>query len=236
MGKDAKITALVPAAGTGMRMNLDLIKPLVQIQEKPIIIYTLEALEAHPSIDEIILIFKKEGLVQARALVKEYNIKKVSRVIGGGSTRKESVRNGLEVVDSKTKFVLIHDGVRPFIDQASITRVIEAARNHGAAILGVPVKSTIKKIQANSEVDTTIKRENLWEIQTPQVFERELIQKAYLSASKHAVPDDAALVELMGKKIKVVMGSYFNIKITTQEDLIFADAIAKIRATSTGAS
>jgi len=229
MGQNNKITALVPAAGSGLRMNLKSLKSLVLVKDKPIIIHTLEALHAHSLIDEIVLIFNKEELDTARDLVKQYNLTKVSRVIGGGATRKESVRNGLEVVDTKTKFVLIHDGVRPFVDQASITRVIEAAFEGGAAILGVPVKSTIKRVGPHQEIDATLKRDQLWEIQTPQVFERELIQKAYLRAAKHAVPDDAALVEFMGKKIKVVLGSYFNIKITTQEDLVFADAIANIR-------
>ncbi len=225
-----KITALVPAAGLGARMNIDLAKPLLEIRSKPIIIYTLEVLQAHPLIDEIVLIFNKEGLDLARDLVKKHKVNKVSRVIAGGATRKESVRNGLEVVDSKTTYVLIHDGVRPFVDEGSITRVIEEAKESNAAVLGVPVKSTIKKVDSRLEVDCTLKRDLLWEIQTPQVFERELIQKAYLRASKHAVPDDAALVELMGKKVKVVMGSYFNIKITTQEDLLFAEAVANIRA------
>jgi len=230
MIQGAKITAIVPAAGLGARMNLDLVKPLIEIRNKPVIIYTLEALQAHPLIDEIVLVFNKEGLQKARQFVKEYNISKVARVIAGGATRKESVRNGLEVVDSKTKIVVIHDGVRPFVDEGSISRVIEEAFASGAAILGVPVKSTIKKVDTGYVVEETLKREHIWEIQTPQAFDRELIQKAYLRASSHSVPDDAALVEFMGKKVHVVMGSYFNIKITTQEDLVFAEAIASIKA------
>ncbi|HAJ57116.1 MAG TPA: 2-C-methyl-D-erythritol 4-phosphate cytidylyltransferase [Candidatus Omnitrophica bacterium] len=225
-----KITALVAAGGLGLRMNLDLAKPLVHVKDKPIIIYTLEALNAHPLIDEVVLIFNKDGVLSARDFVKKYNISKVSRVIEGGSTRKESVSRGLDVVDSKTRLVVIHDGVRPFVDEGSITRVIEAAKVTGAAVLGVPVKPTIKLVDRNQDVESTLRRESLWEIQTPQVFERELIQMAYLRASKHAVPDDAALVELMGRKVRVVLGSYFNIKITTQEDLVFAEAIAGIKA------
>ncbi len=225
-----KITAIVAAGGIGERMNLDLAKPLVEVKKKPIFVYTLEAFESHPLIDEIILVFNKDGLVKSRNLVKDYGFKKVSRVIGGGLTRKESVSRGLDVVDSKTAYVLIHDGVRPFVDEGSISRVIAEAQVTGAAVLGVPVKSTIKRADKNGEVDATLRRDQLWEIQTPQVFERELIQKAYLRVNKYSVSDDAALVELMGKKIKIVMGSYFNIKITTQEDLVFAEAIAAIRA------
>lgn len=225
-----KITALIAAAGSGSRMNLDLAKPLVQVKGKPIIVWTLEVFEAHPLIDEVILVFSAAGLATARELVRSCNLKKVSRVIAGGATRKESVRNGLEVVDSKTSHVVIHDGVRPFVDCDSLRRVIEEAGQCGAAVLGVPVKSTVKRVTSHLEVDETLRREQLWEIQTPQVFERELIQMAYLRARQHAVPDDAALVELMGKKIRVVMGSYFNIKITTPEDLVFAEALADRKA------
>lgn len=229
MTQDIKITALVAAAGTGARMNLDLAKPLIEIKTKPIIILTLETLQAHPLIDEIVLIFHKDGLEQARALVKKHGISKVSRVIPGGASRRESVRNGLEVVDSRTKYVVIHDGVRPFVDEACITRVIEEAKICGAAVAGVPVKPTIKRLNPQMEVEETLKRESLWEIQTPQVFEKELIQKAYLRSVKTGVPDDASLVELLGKRVRVVMGSYFNIKITTQEDLVFADSILDIK-------
>ncbi|PIY83511.1 MAG: 2-C-methyl-D-erythritol 4-phosphate cytidylyltransferase [Candidatus Omnitrophica bacterium CG_4_10_14_0_2_um_filter_44_9] len=226
----AKITAIVPAAGLGVRMNLGQAKPLVEIRSKPVIIYTLEVLQAHPLIDKIILVFNKEGFQKACQFVKKYRISKVARVIAGGATRKESVRNGLEAIDPKTKIVVIHDGVRPFVDEGSISRVIEEAFVSGAAVLGVPVKSTIKKVNTGYVVEETLKRERLWEIQTPQAFDRELIQKAYLRASSYSAPDDAALVELMGKKVRVVRGSYFNIKITTQEDLVFAEAIASIKA------
>jgi len=230
MPEGCKITALIPAAGLGSRMHLNLAKPLIEIKDKPIIVYTLEVFQVHPLIDEIVLIFNPDGLEEARSFVRKFKLTKVARVIAGGASRKESVRNGLEVVDMKTKFVLIHDGVRPFVDEGSITRVIEEARTCGAAVLGVPVKPTVKRLNHRMEVDETLKRDYLWEIQTPQVFERELIQKAYLRSSKLGVPDDASLVEKMGKRVKVVLGSYFNIKITTQEDLVFADAILGIRA------
>lgn len=229
MFKDLKVTALIPAGGIGSRMGLDLLKPLIKVKDKPIIIHTLECFQNHPFVDEVVLVFNKEGLKEARSLVEKYGISKVSRVIEGGETRKDSVRNGLEVVDSKTRLVAIHDGVRPFADSESVSRVIEAASESGAAVLGVPVKSTIKKIRSNMEVDLTLKRQQLWEIQTPQVFDRELIQKAYLVARRYSVPDDAALVEKLGKKIKVVIGSYFNIKITTHEDLAFAEAILSFK-------
>ncbi len=229
----SRITALVPAAGVGARMNAASAKPLLALKARPIVLYALETLQQHPLIEEIVLIFHKERLEEARALVKRYKLSKVVRVIAGGATRKDSVRNGLEVVPHRTELVVIHDGVRPFVDEASITRVIEAAREGGAAVLGVPVKATVKRVDRRQEVDATLRRDELWEIQTPQVFERELIQKAYLRAHRTAAPDDAALVELMGKRVRVVMGSYFNIKITTPEDMVLAEAIAAFRALET---
>jgi len=229
----SRTTALVPAAGIGTRMNAGPTKPLLEVKAKPIVIYTLEALQQHPLIEEIVFVFHKERLEEARGLVKKHKLSKVARVIAGGATRKDSVRNGLEVVPSRTDLVLIHDGVRPFVDEASITRVIEAAQDGGAAVLGVPVKATVKRVDTRQEVDATLRRDELWEIQTPQVFERELIQKAYLRASRTAAPDDAALVEMMGKRVRVAMGSYFNIKITTPEDMVFAEAIAAFRTLDT---
>jgi len=225
----SKITALVAAGGLGVRMKLDIAKPLLLVRNKPVVIYTLEVLEAHPLIDEIVLVFNKDGLDDAKEAVKRYNISKVARVVAGGATRKDSVASGLGAVDSATRLVVIHDGVRPFVDECAITRVIEAAENSGAAVLGVPVKSTIKHVDKNLDIELTLKRDSLWEIQTPQVFDRELIQAAYARSGGDFVSDDASLVELMGKKVRVVTGSYFNIKITTQEDLAFAEAIVAAR-------
>lgn len=229
-----KITALVPAAGMGLRLKSRLAKPLVEVQKKPILILTLEVLAAHSLIDNIVLVFNREGLLTARDFIEKHKIPKVSCVVAGGATRTESVSCGLSVIDEKTGFVVIHDGVRPFVDKSSITRVIEAAKICGAAVLGVPVKSTIKSVDGDCDVDATLERDRLWEIQTPQVFERALIQEAYQQAGGHAASDDAALVERIGKKVKVVMGSYFNIKITTPEDLVLAEAIADIRKVNIG--
>ena len=212
-----------------MRMKLDIAKPLLLVRNKPVLIYTLEVLEAHPLIDEIVLVFNRDGLADAKEAVKRYKISKVARVVAGGATRKDSVVSGLGAVDSATRLVVIHDGVRPFVDERAVTRVIEAAENCGAAVLGVPVKSTIKHVDKNLDIEFTLKRDSLWEIQTPQVFDRELIQAAYARSGEGFVSDDASLVELMGKKVRVVTGSYFNIKITTQEDLAFAEAIVAAR-------
>jgi len=136
------------------------------------------------------------------------------------------VYNGLKKISADTDWVLIHDSARPFIDRKSITKVISTAKKTGAAILAVPVKATIKSIKATGFVNTTLERSNLWEIQTPQVFKKELILEAYKKYSKIKVTDDASLVERLGKKVKIVLGSQENIKITTKEDLVLAQAIA----------
>jgi 2-C-methyl-D-erythritol 4-phosphate cytidylyltransferase len=130
------------------------------------------------------------------------------------------------MVSENSDWVLIHDSARPFIDRKFITEVIMAAKKTGAAITGVPIKATIKSIKSGGLVDRTLDRSNLWEIQTPQVFKKELILKAYKEFSKRNVTDDSSLVEKLGKKVKIVPGSYENIKITTKEDLLFAQAIA----------
>jgi 2-C-methyl-D-erythritol 4-phosphate cytidylyltransferase len=221
-----RVAAIVPAAGVGARMNIKVKKAYLEIHRRPILARTLSALEAHPAIEEITLVSAADDLEEARQLVKAGHFKKIARVIAGGPTRKDSVRNGLEVIPSRMTHVLIHDGVRPFVDEATITRVIDEAERSGAAVAAVPIKPTIKRVTVDLEVEETLRREHLWEIQTPQVFERELIQTAYLRAGRVAAPDDAALVEAMGRRVRVVMGSYFNIKITTSEDLVFAEAIA----------
>ena len=147
-------------------------------------------------------------------------------MVPGGQTRKQTVKNCLEFVPSDTDLVLIHDSVRPFIDEKILNNVIDAASRYQAAVVGVPIKSTIKRINLNElEVDTTLRREEIWEIQTPQVFKRELIMRAYQNIDNVEAPDDSFLVERLGHKVMLVLGSYFNIKITTYEDLVFADAI-----------
>jgi 2-C-methyl-D-erythritol 4-phosphate cytidylyltransferase len=167
--------------------------------------------------------------------LKKYRIRKIRAVVLGGKRRQDSVDKGLKAVSKEADWVLIHDGVRPFINKELISSVIKEAKKAGAAIVGVPVKATIKKLKTQSlklktkfVVEKTLNRDNLWEIQTPQVFKKDLILKAYKRFGNINVTDDAMLVEKMGIKPRVVLGSYNNIKITTPEDLVIAKAIAKI--------
>lgn len=220
------VTAIVLAAGRGERLKSKVPKLLAKIGSKPVIIHTLEALSRNPSIKDIILVANAKNLREMTAWVKRYHIRKISSVVEGGARRQDSLGSGLKAVDSRTDLVLIHDAARPFIDKNLIDSVINVAKKSGAAITGVPVKATIKKA-FGKVVDKTIERKNLWEIQTPQVFKKDLILKAYKKFGKIDVTDDAMLVEKLGGKVNIVEGSYSNIKITTPEDLVLAEAIAK---------
>ncbi len=230
------ITAIVLAAGKGLRLKSKVSKPLIKIGPKPAIAYSLETLNKHSLIKEIIVVTNVSNAANIKQLKQKYNIGKIKNFVLGGKQRKDSVYNGLIAVDSKSDFVLVHDSARPFINSQCVSKVIAQAKHTGAAILGVPVKATIKKISAiggsafggkNQIVAETLDRSNLWEIQTPQVFRKDLILEAYKKFGNLEATDDAFLVEKLGAKVQVVMGSYDNIKITTREDLILAETIVK---------
>lgn len=203
-------------------------KPYIILGDKPILAHTLIALNGSSFISEIIIIVNPKYIRYCPdKIVKRYGLNKVRNVVEGGKTRLLSVYNGLKEVSSDSDLVLIHDGVRPFIDSKIISRVIKEASMSGAAVTAVPERSTVKEVLKDRVIHSTLKRELLWEVQTPQVFRRKLILSAYERAKKSGIDatDDAALVEPMGEKVKVVMGSYNNIKITTPEDIIIAKAI-----------
>jgi 2-C-methyl-D-erythritol 4-phosphate cytidylyltransferase len=223
-----KTVALVAAAGIGQRMGSARPKTLLEIGQKPILAWTLRAFQAHPQIDGIVLVFQPDSLKTARDIVRRYRFSKVSAIVAGGATRQASVKNGLGAVEATADFVAIHDGARPCVDEASITRVLAAAKRSGAAVLGVPVKPTIKSVDRRGLIQKTLLREGLWEIQTPQVFRRALIADAYRRYGSRRVSDDASLVEHLGHKVAVVLGSYFNIKVTTPEDMVLARAILRV--------
>jgi 2-C-methyl-D-erythritol 4-phosphate cytidylyltransferase len=235
------VTGIVLAAGKGLRLKSKIPKPLVKINSLPIIIYSLRTLNEHPRIRDIIVVVNKKNRQTFINKIKKYRIKKVSKIVPGGLRRQDSVLNGLKAIEKSSDLVLIHDSARPFIDKKMISSVIKEARIRGAAILGVALKATIKSVarcpclpagrrlpvERKFIVKRTLNRNNLWEIQTPQVFKKELILKAYKKFAKFEVTDDAALVEKLGARVSVVLGSYDNIKITTPEDLIIAEFIAK---------
>lgn len=223
------LSAIVLAAGQGKRLGLAVLKPLVKIAGLPAIIYSLSTLDKHPQVDEIILVVNTKNQQAIKQLIRKYPFKKIKSFVLGGRLRQDSVYNGLKMVSPESDWVLIHDSARPFIDGETITKVILAAKKTGSAIVAVKPKATIKFSQKNNIVKKTLDRGNLWEIQTPQVFKKELLLQAYKKYGKEKVTDDASLVEKLGADVLIVQGSYQNIKITTGEDLLFAGLIAKGR-------
>jgi len=203
-------------------------KQYLEIASKPIIAHTLQVFQEAPFVDQIILVSPAAEIPFSHDLIASYSIDKVFRVVEGGAERQDSIRKGLEAVDSSTDIVIVHDGVRPFIKSEMLEESVNIALKYGAALVAVPVKDTVKKTEEGSVIKT-IPRSNLWLAQTPQTFTYDLIRDAYKNAFLKGIigTDDASLVEALGKEVRIVMGSYDNIKITTPEDLLFAEAIIK---------
>ncbi len=222
-----RVTAVLLAAGRGYRFRSKIPKPLARIERQAMIVYSLSVLSRHPRIKEIIVVANKRNSKQIAVHLAQYRIKKVRYIVLGGARRQDSVAHALAVMDASTDLVLIHDAARPFLDKRVVSALIKEALESGAAIAGVPVKATVKRAGLRLDVKETLDRRGLWEIQTPQVFKKELILEAYKKFNHLDVTDDAMLVEKLGKKVRIVMGSYNNIKITTPEDLVIAKAIAK---------
>lgn len=227
-----KISAIIVAAGKGKRMGEGYNKQYILLAGKPIVARTIEVFENVGSIDEIVLVVGKGEIDLARKdIIHKYNFKKVVKIIEGGTERQDSVYNGLKAIDVNCNIVLIHDGARPFITGNIIEKSIKAAKDAGACVVAVRVKDTIKVVNKNMEVDYTPDRDILWAVQTPQAFEHKLLLEAYkkLRADNIKVTDDAMLVEKLGHIVKIIEGSYENIKITTPEDLILGEGILKKR-------
>ena len=224
------VSAIILAAGRGIRMNNDIRKQYLLLAGRPISAHTLLVFDDCPFIDKIFLVIPKEDIEFChKEILCPLNLQKKVNLVFGGAERQDSVYNGLIAADNAIKdgIVVIHDAVRPFVSQENIARCIICAKEFGACILGIPVPDTIKTVNSSGYIENTIKRDTIWLAQTPQVFQYDLIRQAYEYAKRkgYAVTDDASLVERIGKKVKVICGSRYNIKITTQEDLLLANAI-----------
>jgi 2-C-methyl-D-erythritol 4-phosphate cytidylyltransferase len=204
-------------------------KPYLEIAGKPILAHTLKVFQQCPLVDKILVVVA-EGDEQKcfQDVIIPYGVDKADQVVTGGETRQESGFNGLQKLTSDTDVVIIHDAVRPFVTSEMIEGTLKSASEWGAATVAVPVKDTIKEADDENFVAKTLDRRQLWTIQTPQAFRYELILKAHLYARENhiQVTDDAWLIEQLGShRVKLVMGSYENIKLTTPTDLIIAEAI-----------
>ncbi len=231
-----KVTAIIPASGRGTRMQSSVAKQYMELCGKPLLYHTIKAFEESP-VDDIILVVPEGEEDFVRVIIVEPNgFYKVKKIVVGGEARYNSVFNGLLAAEG-SDYVLIHDGARPLVDEALIMRCIEAVQKDKACIAAVPVKDTIKEINADGVVEQTIDRSKLYAIQTPQCFEYPLILNAYSRLFRQAasgqmaldgITDDASVIELMTEQpVKLVQGDYRNLKVTTPEDIVVAEAFLK---------
>ncbi len=223
-----KAAAVIVAAGASRRMGRD--KLWIPLAGRITLARTIDVFQASTLIDCIIVVTSTERLAETRELSKQEQWDKIVAIVPGGVRRQDSVRVGLDelaVNNPGCQWVMIHDGARPFITSATLEAGLVAAQIHDAAIAGVPVKDTIKQVY-EGKIQATPNREHLWAVQTPQVFSFDLIHQAHHSAlAEEDATDDAMLLERLGHHVYIFPGSYTNIKITTQEDLLFAEAFLR---------
>lgn len=223
------LIAVIPAAGAGKRLGLGINKAFALIHGVPLLVHCLKMLAATEMVSRAIVVLAPDEVQEGQELLagyrQQYFHNMPVQVVAGGKERQDSVANALAAVTETDGYVAIHDGARPFAGKEVFVRTLAAAKEHGAAIAAVPVKDTIKVINAAGEVTATPDRSTLQAVQTPQIFEVNLLKRAYahLAANPAQVTDDASAVELLGHKVVVALGRYENIKITTPEDLLFAE-------------
>lgn len=219
----ATVSAVIVAAGNSTRMGVP--KQFLLLQGRPLLAHTLAAFQNSDAVHEIIVVARCEDIKTVQELSQTQGITKLKQVVVGGNSRQESVWRGVQACKSCAGYIAVHDGARPLVTPEIIGRVVTAAAEYGAAAAAVPTKDTVKRVDKNGFVLETPPRETLWNVQTPQIFEREL----YLRAAAHtaeiglAVTDDCQMVEALGHRVKLVEGSYTNIKITTPEDVQIAE-------------
>ncbi len=228
---NCSVGVIIVAAGSASRMG-GVNKILTSIMGKPVICHTVSAFNKNPLVSDIVLVTRDDMVLDLQKIADEYGLLKVTDVITGGDCREESVKKGFERLakNQNIKTVLIHDGARPLVSEQVINRVINAAEEFSAAVPAVPVKDTIKKIGTLGRVEQTVERENLVNIQTPQGFSVETFKTALEKAGEDLshFTDDASIAEAANIPVYTVMGDYKNIKITTPEDIILAEAYLKI--------
>ena len=226
--------AVVAAAGSSSRMG-GVNKLLLPLDGMPVLVHTLTALQRSQRVDEIVIATREEDLVEISRLCREYGIEKCRKVIRGGESRVHSVYLACLEASTEAELLAVQDGARPLVTPNVIDRVIEAAGRCSAAAPAVPVKDTVKTVQADGSVVTTLDRSALRAVQTPQVFEADLLKAALQAALEQNAPitDDCSAVEALGKVVFLVDGDEENLKITTPVDMIFAEAILQRRREET---
>ena len=224
------ISVIIPAAGSGKRMNSSVAKQYLKIDGKTILYHTINAFQNASIINEIIVVSPENDINTLKKTLTDFS--KLRSITVGGKERQDSVLNGLSSVSKQADIILVHDGVRPFINESEIIAICKELENEDAAVLAVPVKNTIKVVKDNI-VDHTPKRSDLWAIQTPQGMKANIFRSCYTSLKNEDFlgTDESMIAEYYGYKVKVVKGDYKNIKITTPEDLEIAEVFYKGRTT-----
>mgnify|MGYP000010820946 CR=1 FL=1 len=222
---DINTAAIITAGGLGKRFDGTgdtLPKQFIPLSGKPVIAYSILSFESSKLINEIVIVVPENWVEYTKTeIVDKFDIKKVSKVISGGDERQDSVEIGLRSLSKIPSIVAVHDGVRPLVTVQTIDEVITQAEKTGGAIAAIPATDTIKKSDPEHIIENTLRREDIWFAQTPQAFRYEILKEAFEKASEDSYlgTDEAELVERLGKEVKLVKGSKYNIKITTQEDL-----------------
>ena len=226
-------TAIVLAAGEGRRIGGEVPKVFLEISGRPLLLRTVERVFSARRVADVIVVVAANELERCRFLLSSDGLLRHRpwRLVAGGATRQESARRGLEKLESETDVVLIHDAARPFVSPGLIDRSIEAVVDKGAVVVGLPARDTIKVVSQGRQIQSTLERHSLWEIQTPQVFSRELIVAAHQQAKKDGVEvtDDAMVVERTGAPVYVIEGERTNFKITLPEDVWLAELLIRER-------
>lgn len=231
-----RTVAIIPAAGLGLRMGGAVRKQFLPLGGLPLLVHSLRVFQSSRVIDSVILAVPEEDVQYCRTeIIGVHGFTKVTYVVAGGRERQDSVRQALAVVDQNVRLVVIHDAVRPFVTDAMVRQIVEAASADGAAIIALPMRDTVKQVGADHLIERTIDRKALWLAQTPQAFRRDWLEEAHRKAESEGLiaTDDAFLLEWMGHPVRVVEGSGENIKVTRPEDLVIGEAILASRAKQT---
>lgn len=221
------VTVIIPAAGQGKRMKVSSNKVFLPLVDMPVLLHSVLAFSACSEVDNLVIVVATNEVKQVETMLSGVTGIKTWQVVIGGSERQYSIANALKVVSQDTKIILVHDGARPLITETCIRAVIKASYAYKAAVVAVPVKDTIKTVDEDQWVTGTPERHTLWAMQTPQGFDAHILHQAYEKARQEGYigTDDASLVERLGVKVKIVPGSYDNLKVTTPEDLTIAEAL-----------
>lgn len=219
------LSAIIVAAGDSRRMGFD--KLFAAIAGKPVIAHTVRAFERANSVDGIVVVAREDRCDEIKRIVRDENFKKVRSMIPGGKRRQDSVRAGLDHLESAARYVAVHDAARPLVTPKQIERVFQQCQIHGAAALAEPINDTLKRADADLLVTGSVDRHELYAMQTPQIFERRLIEEAYRTvyAEDISVTDEVSAVERLGHKVALVLNHDFNFKITYARDLPLAEFV-----------